>query len=73
MRELQRQIDALAKNALNTYDSVKIDGEYATVGDRQYRLNDGSWEKITAKQIDKQDAVTSGLGITPGEYWIWYY
>jgi hypothetical protein len=30
---------------------------------------DGEWEKITAKQLEKQDEVTRGLGISASEYW----
>ena len=69
VREIQKQINALAEKSLNTYGKVKIDGDYATVGDRQYRFKDGSWEKLDKDQVKKQDEVTSSLGITPNEYW----
>lgn len=69
VRELQKQIDALAEEALNSYEVVNIDGTYATVGDVEYRKTDSGWEKLTDKQIEKQDNVTSDLGISPSEYW----
>ena len=69
VRELQSQINALAREGLNTYGSVKIDNGYATVGDVHYRKNKGEWTKITDDQLDKQIAVTSDLGISPSEYW----
>ena len=70
VREIQEEINALSENALNTYGTVNIDGNYANVGDRYYRLNDeNEWQKINDKQLEKQEKVTSGLGITPAEYW----
>lgn len=70
VREIQKKIDTLAEEALNNYASVEISGTYATVNDRQYRLTDeGEWTKITDKQLEKQDEVTKGLGISPAEYW----
>ena len=70
VREIQRQINAIAKDSLNTYGNVSISGGYATVGDIHYRKkNNGEWQKITDKQLEKQESVTSGLGISPNEYW----
>ena len=77
VREIQKQIDALAEESLNTYNNVHIDGKYATVGDRHYRWYEpgedsdaeAGWQKITDKQLEQQEAVTSGLGISPSEYW----
>lgn len=69
VREIQQQIDSLAREGLNTYNNVKIDGDYATVGNLHYRKKDGAWTKITDKQYDKQDEVTRSLDISPSEYW----
>lgn len=70
VRDIQAQINALAKNSLNTYGNVKINGEYATIGDRHFKKNeDGEWQKVSDKQLEKQNEVTSGLGIDPSEYW----
>ena len=70
VKEIQKQIDSLAKDSLNTYGSVNIDNGYATIGNLHFRTNkDGEWEKITDKQLEKQEEVTSGLGISPSEYW----
>jgi hypothetical protein len=77
VREIQRQIDEKAKDALATYNDVSISGKYATVGDRQYRWYEpeedsdaeAGWQKLTDKQLEKQTDVTRGLGITPEEYW----
>lgn len=70
VRDIQKQIDMLAEESLNTYGNVNIDGGYAVVGDRYYKLNDnGEWVKITDKQLEKQEDVTSGLGIDPSTYW----
>jgi hypothetical protein len=70
VRNIQKQINELAESSMNTYGSVKIDNGYATVGDRRYMQNDkGEWTKLTDKQIEKQEEVTRGLGISPSEYW----
>ena len=69
IRELQRQINDIARKGLNTYGSVYIDNGYAKVGDIHYKLKDGAWSKITDDQLDKQTAVTSDLDISPSEYW----
>ena len=69
VREVQRQIDELAKSGLATYNDVLVSGGYATVGDRHYRKKDGEWSKITEEQLAKQEEVTSGLGISPADYW----
>jgi hypothetical protein len=69
VRDIQKQINSLAKRSLNTYDKVSISGGYATVGDIHYRKNNGEWQKITDKQLEKQEEVTNGLGISPNEYW----
>jgi len=70
VREVQEEINDVAREGLETYDSVSISGGYATVGDRHYKKNDkGEWQKLSDDQLEKQEEVTSGLGITPSEYW----
>lgn len=74
--KMQEQITELAKTGLNSYEGVNIEGSYATVGDRHFKKNaDGEWEKITDKQLEKQNKVTSALDISASEYWSdkeWY-
>lgn len=74
VRGIQNQINEMSKYALNNYSDVKIDGNYATIGTKEYRLktdSDGaeSWTKITDDQKNKQRNVSSALGITASEYW----
>ena len=73
VRELQKQIDELAKNALNAYENVTIDGKYATIGDQHYLWNDSKsdpgWQKLTDKQVITQNVFTSALDVSAGEYW----
>ncbi len=77
VREIQDQINALARESLATYGNVNIDGGYATVGDLHYRWYEPSedsdaeagWQKITDKQLEKQEKVTGKLGISASEYW----
>lgn len=69
-KEIQKQINSLAKESLNSYSDVAINGNYATVGDRHYKMNDeGEWQKVSDEQLDKQNEVTSALGISPSDYW----
>lgn len=68
--EIQSQINELSKYGLNNYKDVKISGNYASVGNRQYKLNSNDeWEKINDKQIAKQEEVSNLLNISPSEYW----
>ncbi|MBR2388153.1 MAG: hypothetical protein IKB02_05460 [Clostridia bacterium] len=70
VRDIQDEINALARESLSTYENVYIDGDYAEIGDRQYRLNDeGEWTKISDKQYEKQEDVTDELGISASDYW----
>lgn len=70
VRELQSQIVALSKEGLKAHKGVSITGDYATVGDRHYKRNEsGEWTKLTDKQLEKQEEVTQGLGISASEYW----
>ena len=68
--EIQSRINELSKYGLNNYEDVDISGNYATVGNRQYKLNsDEEWEKITDKQIEKQEKVSNSLNISASKYW----
>lgn len=70
VRDIQKQINEITENALNTYENVTINGSYANIGDKHYRLNDdGEWQKITDEQLEKQNEVIDILGITPSQYW----
>lgn len=70
VRKLQNKINNLARSSLNAYKTVNIEDGYAVVGDRAYRLNDkGEWVKLTDKQLESQDLITSALGITESDYW----
>ena len=70
VRDVQKEIVDLTKYGLDTYSDVSVYDEYATVGDRHYRRNkDGEWTKLADDQLEKQEEVTSGLGISAAEYW----
>ena len=69
-RELQEQIVSLTRESLNTYENVNIEDGYASIGDVHFRQNDeGEWQKISDEQLEKQEDVTSSLGISAEEYW----
>lgn len=70
VRDLQKQINALTRTALEDYQKVNIGDNYATVGDRQYRRNSkGEWQKISDEQLENQNEAMSENGITAEEYW----
>lgn len=70
VREVQSQIVELSKEGLQSYEGVEIYGDYAVVGDRYYTKDaEGTWKKLTDKQVEKQEEVTSGLNISDSDYW----
>ena len=79
VREIQEQINELAKAAMEGYNDVSIDGLYSEVGDRRYNKDaeSGKWYEIREKNSDgsdnyyykKEQEVTQALGISYGEYW----
>ena len=70
VRDIQDEINSLARESLDSYANVWIDGNYAEVGDRRYKLNSkGSWEKVSDDDYNKQEDVTEALGISASDYW----
>ena len=60
VREIQRQIDELAQQALNSYENVKIGANGASVGGITFEKNkNGEWQKSTS---------TSQKTISPSQY-----
>lgn len=46
-REIQNQINELAKTGLNNYENVDLSDDYAAVGDKEYYLNKNEeWTKV---------------------------
>ena len=74
VREIQKEINEISKYSLNNYKDVNINGNYAKVGNREYRFTTNSegektWNKITDKQKAKQEEVSNALGINASDYW----
>lgn len=69
VRALQQQIVDLTRDAMDSYKDIEIDDYYARVGNRHYRLDNGTWTKISDTQLERMNEVTSKLGISPSEYW----
>jgi DNA-binding ferritin-like protein (Dps family) len=60
VREIQRQIDLLAEQALNSYDSVRIYGNTATVGGITYKKNSkGEWQKVSSTNSSSSNKIWS--------------
>lgn len=77
VRSIQEKIDSITRESLDAYGKVNIQGKYATVGDLHYKWyepgedsdTEPGWQKISDKQLQKQNEVTRGLGISASEYW----
>ena len=60
VREVQRQIDELAEQALNSYDSVRVWGNTATVGGITYKKNSkGEWQKVSSSNSSSSNKIWS--------------
>ena len=71
----------LSDEQFTKYEVTKAAGDssYATDGTNHYRWyepgedasegTEAGWRKVTEKELERQDEVTSGLGITAEEYW----
>jgi hypothetical protein len=71
----------LSDEQVTKYEVTKAAGDapYATDGTNHYRWYEPGedagedakpgWRKVTEKELERQNEVTSGLGISPEEYW----
>lgn len=58
-REVQRQIDDLAKQSLDTYKSQSVSGNYSNVGGIEYyKDSSGGWTKVTEDTQEKLSGLT---------------
>lgn len=70
VHDTQKQIVDLSRKALASCDKAQVDGDFATIGDRQYRLtNKDEWTRVTDSEKEKQETVSKGLGISAADYW----
>ncbi len=63
----------LTDEEVTKYEVTKAagDSDYATDGTNHYRWyeKENSWRKISNDELERQKEVTSGLGISPEDYW----
>jgi len=70
VRDLREQLNDIAETSLSRYNKVNIESSYAKVGEIEFRKNDsGEWQKITSKQLEKQNEATNTLGVNANNYW----
>ena len=79
VREIQEQINELAKNALDKYNNVRINGAYSEAGDRRfnYDAEKDKWYEINEKNPDGTDnwyyiqeqLSHDKLGISYDDFW----
>lgn len=69
-RDVQKQIDELARYGLDTYDQLDIDAYYGNLsGVSYYKSNNGEWAKVDS---DREAALNS-LGLTTAEKSNFFY
>lgn len=68
IRELQEQINALAKEGLSSYNNISFDGDYANIGDTYFQWytpedesEESYWRKLSEEQTTKY-LVTKAAG-----------
>lgn len=69
VREIQKEIDALAKDALSAYENAQVIGDSAIIGDTLYEREDGQWKKANDGKVDIQDIVAERLSPNASAYW----
>lgn len=58
-REIRKQMNEIAKEALANYDQIDITGDYASVGGVAYRRKeDGTWTKPSKSSIERTGSLT---------------
>lgn len=50
VRDIQDQINNMAKEAINNYENVSISSSYASVNDKEYYNKNGIWTKVNADE-----------------------
>jgi hypothetical protein len=53
VREIQEQINSMAKNAMNNYENIHKTSNYATVGDKEYYLKNDTWTKVDKEELEE--------------------
>jgi len=53
VREIQEQINNMAKNGLKNYKEIVVTENYASVGEKEYYKKDDAWEKIDDNELEK--------------------
>lgn len=71
VREVQDKINELAKYALETYDNVEVDGNFATANGTPYKYvsDKDKWYTLYDNEVEDMNKAMETLGITAGEYW----
>lgn len=79
VREIQEEINELAKNAIDNYNHVDINGVYAEAGDRRYNYSEDkdTWYEIKPQNSDGSDnwyyiqekLSHDNLGMSYGDFW----
>ena len=57
VREIQEQINSMAKNAMNNYENINKTSNYATVGDKEYYLKNDTWTKVDKEELEELNSL----------------
>lgn len=60
-REIQDQINSMARNAMDSYEGVRRSGDYASVGNKEYYLKDDTWTKVKEEELSELNRLGMSL------------
>lgn len=60
-REIQDQINSMARNAMDSYEGVRKSGDYAKVGNKEYYLKDDTWTKVKDEELSELNSLGMNL------------
>ncbi len=61
VREIQEQINSMARNAMDNYENVKKTSNYATIGDKEYFLKNDTWTKVDKEEQAELNSLDMSL------------
>lgn len=68
VREIQKEINALAKSALNNYEDVKVNENYASVSDIEYYKHlDSEGKEVWAKINSEEKEALNGMNMSDSD------
>lgn len=61
VREIQKQINSMAREALDSYEDINKTSNYASVGDKEYYLKNDTWTKVDSDELADLNGLNMNL------------